>query len=237
MASGPLSGRLVANRGARLSLLGAGAAFTLCAVMLTGLTATTSVGWLLARLRRLRPRLRHGECPRSTTPRCSRHAARAIGGGGRDRLDRPPGGHDPGRRGGGRAACLQPPRLNPSGPRPGQPSSLVGHGRRGRGRHRARARSPPPPGHTVRPSRWAKRWLRAVPPDLPASPSARSSGSLGMAEAGWRWRVPIVECQARGTRRRGRPTAAMVAVGTPALVDELMLGLWLLYRAGQIVMR
>ncbi len=48
MISGPLSGRLVANRGARLSLLGAGAAFTLCAVMLTGLTATTSVGWLLA---------------------------------------------------------------------------------------------------------------------------------------------------------------------------------------------
>ncbi|MGO9179033.1 MAG: MFS transporter [Candidatus Limnocylindrales bacterium] len=47
MISGPLSGRLVANRGARLSLLGAGAAFTLCAVMLTGLTATTSVGWLL----------------------------------------------------------------------------------------------------------------------------------------------------------------------------------------------
>jgi MFS family permease len=48
LISGPLSGRLVANRGARLSLLGAGAAFTLCAVMLTGLTATTSVGWLLA---------------------------------------------------------------------------------------------------------------------------------------------------------------------------------------------
>ena len=48
LISGPLSGRLVANRGARLSLLGAGATFTLCAVMLTGLSATTSVGWLLA---------------------------------------------------------------------------------------------------------------------------------------------------------------------------------------------
>lgn len=48
MISGPLSGRLVANRGPRLSLLGAGAALTLCALMLTDLTATTSVGWLVA---------------------------------------------------------------------------------------------------------------------------------------------------------------------------------------------
>ena len=48
MASGPLSGRLVASRGPRLPLLGAGAALTLCAVMLTGLTDTTSVGWLVA---------------------------------------------------------------------------------------------------------------------------------------------------------------------------------------------
>jgi MFS family permease len=48
MVSGPLSGRLVASRGPRLSLLGAGAALTLCAVMLSGLTATTSVGWLVA---------------------------------------------------------------------------------------------------------------------------------------------------------------------------------------------
>jgi len=48
IVSGPLSGRLVANRGPRLSLLAAGAALTLCAVMLTGLTATTSVGWLVA---------------------------------------------------------------------------------------------------------------------------------------------------------------------------------------------
>jgi EmrB/QacA subfamily drug resistance transporter len=48
MVSGPLSGRLVASRGPRLSLLGAGAALTLCAVMLTGLTPTTSVGWLVA---------------------------------------------------------------------------------------------------------------------------------------------------------------------------------------------
>jgi EmrB/QacA subfamily drug resistance transporter len=48
MVSGPLSGRLVANRGPRLSLLGAGAALTICAVMLTGLTATTSLVWLVA---------------------------------------------------------------------------------------------------------------------------------------------------------------------------------------------
>ncbi len=46
--SGPISGRLVASRGPRASLIGAGAALTLCAVMLTGLTATTSVGWLVA---------------------------------------------------------------------------------------------------------------------------------------------------------------------------------------------
>ena len=46
--SGPISGRLVANRGPRLSLIAAGAALTLCAVMLTGLTATTSIGWLVA---------------------------------------------------------------------------------------------------------------------------------------------------------------------------------------------
>jgi EmrB/QacA subfamily drug resistance transporter len=48
IVSGPLSGRLVASRGPRLSLIGAGVALTLCAVMLAGLTATTSVGWLIA---------------------------------------------------------------------------------------------------------------------------------------------------------------------------------------------
>jgi EmrB/QacA subfamily drug resistance transporter len=48
IVSGPVSGRLVASRGPRLSLVGAGAALTLCAVMLTGLTADTSVGWLVA---------------------------------------------------------------------------------------------------------------------------------------------------------------------------------------------
>ena len=47
MVAGPLSGKLVASRGPRPSLLLAGAALTLCAVMLTGLTPTTSVGWLL----------------------------------------------------------------------------------------------------------------------------------------------------------------------------------------------
>jgi MFS family permease len=47
MVSGPLSGRLVASRGPRLSLVGAGAALTLCALMLTGLSATTSIGWLV----------------------------------------------------------------------------------------------------------------------------------------------------------------------------------------------
>ena len=47
MVSGPLSGRLVANRGPRLSLLAAGGALTLCAVMLTGLSDTTSIGWLI----------------------------------------------------------------------------------------------------------------------------------------------------------------------------------------------
>lgn len=48
VVSGPLSGRLVASRGPRASLIGAGAALSLCAVMLSGLTATTSVGWLIA---------------------------------------------------------------------------------------------------------------------------------------------------------------------------------------------
>ena len=48
IVSGPVSGRLVASRGPRASLIGAGAALTLCAVMLTGLTADTSVGWLVA---------------------------------------------------------------------------------------------------------------------------------------------------------------------------------------------
>ena len=47
MVSGPLSGRLVASRGPGPSLFLAGAALALFAVMLTGLTATTSVGWLL----------------------------------------------------------------------------------------------------------------------------------------------------------------------------------------------
>ncbi len=48
MVSGPLSGRLVASRGPRLSLLASGGALALCAVMLTGLTDTTSTGWLVA---------------------------------------------------------------------------------------------------------------------------------------------------------------------------------------------
>jgi EmrB/QacA subfamily drug resistance transporter len=48
MVSGPLAGRLVASRGPRIPLIAAGAALTLCALMLTGLTATTSEAWLVA---------------------------------------------------------------------------------------------------------------------------------------------------------------------------------------------
>ncbi|MGI8803047.1 MAG: MFS transporter [Solirubrobacteraceae bacterium] len=45
---GPLSGRLVARRGARLPLVVAGCAFVAAAVMLTGLGAHTSLAYLLA---------------------------------------------------------------------------------------------------------------------------------------------------------------------------------------------
>jgi EmrB/QacA subfamily drug resistance transporter len=44
----PLSGRLVAARGPRPSLIAAGVAFVAAAVMVTGLTGSTSYGWLLA---------------------------------------------------------------------------------------------------------------------------------------------------------------------------------------------
>jgi EmrB/QacA subfamily drug resistance transporter len=44
---GPLSGRLVAWRGARPSLVAAGCALTIASLMLTHLTATTSIGYLL----------------------------------------------------------------------------------------------------------------------------------------------------------------------------------------------
>jgi EmrB/QacA subfamily drug resistance transporter len=42
----PISGRIVGNRGPRLPLLVAGIGMTVSAVMLTGLTTTTSTGWL-----------------------------------------------------------------------------------------------------------------------------------------------------------------------------------------------
>ena len=48
LIAGPLSGRLVAWRGPRLSLLGSGLALALSAVLLTGLTDNTSIGLLLA---------------------------------------------------------------------------------------------------------------------------------------------------------------------------------------------
>ncbi|HTP15106.1 MAG TPA: DHA2 family efflux MFS transporter permease subunit [Streptosporangiaceae bacterium] len=44
----PLSGRIVGGRGPRLPLVVAGVALTVSAVMLTGLTSTTSTGWLIA---------------------------------------------------------------------------------------------------------------------------------------------------------------------------------------------
>jgi EmrB/QacA subfamily drug resistance transporter len=44
---GPLSGRLVGRRGARPSLVTAGCALTIASLMLTHLTATTSIGYLL----------------------------------------------------------------------------------------------------------------------------------------------------------------------------------------------
>jgi EmrB/QacA subfamily drug resistance transporter len=43
----PLSGRIISHRGPRLPLLVSGLCLTAGAVMLTGLTATTAVGWLL----------------------------------------------------------------------------------------------------------------------------------------------------------------------------------------------
>ena len=43
----PLSGRIVGGRGPRLPLVVAGVALTVSAVMLTGLTSTTSTGWLI----------------------------------------------------------------------------------------------------------------------------------------------------------------------------------------------
>jgi EmrB/QacA subfamily drug resistance transporter len=45
---GPLSGRIVGTRGARPPLVLGGAALMISSLMLTGLTATTPVGWLLA---------------------------------------------------------------------------------------------------------------------------------------------------------------------------------------------
>jgi MFS family permease len=45
---GPVSGRIVGGRGARVPLVLGGVGITLSALMLTGLTATTSVGWLMA---------------------------------------------------------------------------------------------------------------------------------------------------------------------------------------------
>lgn len=47
MVSAPLSGRMVGAFGTRPPLLAAGAAFVLSMLMLTGLSATTRVGWLL----------------------------------------------------------------------------------------------------------------------------------------------------------------------------------------------
>jgi len=44
----PLSGRVVGARGPRLPLIVAGVAITISAIMLTGLTATTSTRWLIA---------------------------------------------------------------------------------------------------------------------------------------------------------------------------------------------
>ncbi len=44
----PLSGRIISRRGPRLPLLAAGLTMTAGAAMLTGLTASTPVGWLLA---------------------------------------------------------------------------------------------------------------------------------------------------------------------------------------------
>jgi MFS family permease len=44
----PLSGRVVGARGPRLPLIVAGVAITVSAIMLTGLTATTSTSWLIA---------------------------------------------------------------------------------------------------------------------------------------------------------------------------------------------
>jgi len=44
----PISGRLVGTRGTRLPLLVAGVGMTLAGLMLTGLTPTTSLGWLIA---------------------------------------------------------------------------------------------------------------------------------------------------------------------------------------------
>jgi EmrB/QacA subfamily drug resistance transporter len=48
VVAAPLSGRIISHRGPRLPLLVAGLAMTAGGVMLTGLTAHTPVGWLLA---------------------------------------------------------------------------------------------------------------------------------------------------------------------------------------------
>ena len=47
MVFAPLSGRVVGARGPRLPLIVAGIAMTASGIMLTGLTATTSTGWLI----------------------------------------------------------------------------------------------------------------------------------------------------------------------------------------------
>jgi EmrB/QacA subfamily drug resistance transporter len=44
----PISGRVVANYGPRTPLIAAGIAMTISSIMLTGLTATTSIAWLFA---------------------------------------------------------------------------------------------------------------------------------------------------------------------------------------------
>jgi EmrB/QacA subfamily drug resistance transporter len=48
MIFGPLSGRVVGSLGPRVPLLIGGAGITISALMLTGISATTSVGWLIA---------------------------------------------------------------------------------------------------------------------------------------------------------------------------------------------
>jgi MFS family permease len=84
----PISGRLVGHRGTRLPLAIAGVTMTTAGLMLTGLTNTASIWWLLATYD-LRPGFRDAQCADANPP-CPGCRSRGRGRRGRG-LDEPAG--------------------------------------------------------------------------------------------------------------------------------------------------